>query len=103
MLRQNICRDKRPALANLASLTPGSPGVEWKTDRVAGLEIYVKGKIVDHRGHEGTRGEILGEFAPVYHFLWRRSLKSKLTTPFQSRKATMEMSRVILYSAWMIC
>ena len=33
----------------------------------------------------------------------RRILKSKLTTPFWSRSATIEIVRVMLYSTWMIC
>ncbi len=37
------------------------------------------------------------------HFFRRRILKSKLTTPFWSRSATIEMFRVTLYSTWMIC
>ena len=38
-----------------------------------------------------------------FHFFRRRILNSKLTTPFQSRSATIEMFRVMLYSTWMIC
>jgi hypothetical protein len=30
---------------------PALPWAKWKTDRVAGLQTYVKRKIVNHRGH----------------------------------------------------
>ena len=66
------------------------------------MENYVKGKIVNHREHEGTRRNIPGVHTR-YHFFRRLILKSKLTTPFWSRKATIEMFRVMLYSSWMIC
>jgi hypothetical protein len=39
---------------------------------------------------------------PAYFFLCR-TRTSKLTTPFWSRKATIETLRVMLYSTWMYC
>ena len=92
-----------------------------KTNRVAGLEIYVKStkealssqlsalrcrwssERRQSQAFYSNTLELIAESSELYYRFRCRIFTSKLTTPFWSRSATIETFRVMLYSTWIIC
>jgi hypothetical protein len=72
-----------------SSLDPFQKGCSEKQIELLVWRLMSSGLFWEELGLREIRG----------YFLWVRIRKSKLTTPFWSRRATIEMLRVMLYSA----